>query len=64
MAEFCPDCLEKMLGEKCSRWRYVISFDKELCEECGELKPVVICRRRLSLFADFLSGLFEKSRHK
>ena len=61
MAEFCPDCLEKMLGEKCSRWRYVISFDKELCEE---LKPVVICRRRLSLFADFLSGLFEKSRRK
>jgi len=45
MAEFCLDCLNKLNGSKDSKWRYVMSWEKDLCEECGQLKRVVITER-------------------
>ena len=46
MAEFCLECWNKLNGRNDSSWKYVLSWEKDLCEECGEWKRVVICERR------------------
>ena len=39
MAEFCKDCFKKM----CPDWIITeVSRENDLCEGCGEWKPVVI----------------------
>ena len=45
MAEFCLDCWKKINRTKDSNWRYVLSWEKELCEECGQYKRVVVMER-------------------
>ncbi len=45
MAEFCPDCLDKINGEKRGAKRYILSRYPQLCEECGEMKRIVIVER-------------------
>ena len=45
MAEFCLECWNKINESNHSKWRYVLSWNKELCEECGQYKKVVIIER-------------------
>jgi len=45
MAEFCLDCWNKINETQDSKWRYLLSIGKELCEECGEFKRVIITER-------------------
>lgn len=52
MAEICLDCAKKMF-EECDEKRYIMSDCLELCEECGEYKPVIVCERGFS-FLHFL----------
>ncbi len=43
MAEYCMKCAEKHLGlSPADLKRAVMSEDSELCEGCGEYKPVVV----------------------
>lgn len=46
MSEICPECLSKILGEKYSKYKYILSEDLDICEECGELKRVVVVERK------------------
>ncbi len=46
MAEFCLDCWNKINESDDSEKKYIISKDLDLCEECGEWKPVIIMERR------------------
>lgn len=46
MAEFCLDCLNKINGTNYDESKYIISDDLDLCEGCGEWKPVVVAVRR------------------
>jgi len=41
MAEFCKDCFKK-IESSVSEQDLVLSSDAELCEGCGEMKPVVL----------------------
>lgn len=51
MAEFCKDCFEKYLTPDRSVVDHVIlSKDPELCEGCGEYKPVVVRISKLPKF--------------
>jgi len=43
MAEFCLDCLNRMDGTNLTKADVILDFD--LCEECGEIKPCVVCYR-------------------
>ena len=54
MAEICLECFSKyfLTGEYPSH--YLVSKDMDLCEECGQLKPVVIRKKYKHLFADAL----------
>ncbi len=47
MAEFCPDCWNKLNGWKLTEDDYVLSRDLELCEGCGKWKRVVVGRRKM-----------------
>lgn len=55
MAEFCYECMKKELGIDISNKKVVFSDDLELCEGCGEYKPVVLSVRKATLFDKLLS---------
>lgn len=39
MSEICKDCYQRLYG---TQDRIVMSDELELCEECGNIKPVVV----------------------
>ena len=45
MAEFCLDCWNKINETHDSKRRYAFSRDKDLCEECGRYKRVIVAER-------------------
>lgn len=55
MAEFCLDCLNKICNANEPKRKFVMSKELYLCEECGEMKYVVICYRR-----NLLSSIFRR----
>lgn len=46
MAEFCLDCWNKMNETNDSKRKYIMSEELDLCEGCGEWKPVIIMERK------------------
>ena len=42
MAEICPECLKKINKDDNIKTKYIVSDYCDLCDECGEWKPVVI----------------------
>ena len=45
MAEICVECWNKMNETQESKWRYALSWSRELCEECGQYKHVIVAER-------------------
>ncbi len=45
MAEYCLDCWNRINGTQDKEDIYVISRHLELCEGCGEFKPIIITYR-------------------
>jgi hypothetical protein len=43
MAEFCKECMEELFPVKVTK----VSEDLDLCEGCGQMKPVAIDMKRL-----------------
>lgn len=58
MAEFCLDCFNKVSGSAYSSRYFHLSKEPELCEECGEWKPVIICVKRRYLVAEWFYERF------
>lgn len=42
MSEICFDCLQALTGGTEKEKMYIISKDFDLCEECGQFRPVVV----------------------
>ena len=42
MAEFCPDCWNRINGTDDKKSKYILSEYSELCEGCGQYKPVIL----------------------
>lgn len=59
MAEFCIDCLNKITALNWSPEKYLISKEPGLCEECGELKPIVIRVNRRYIVAELFHKRIE-----
>jgi len=57
MAEYCKDCASRILGLNVSR--AVMSKEPELCEGCGEYKPIVE-RINASIPFDTISAWLER----
>lgn len=64
MAEFCPECMNKFDKTHNSKWRYVLSRDLELCEECGKFKRVVVAERFWSKAQRFLIDIANSMKRK
>lgn len=47
MAEFCLDCWNKLNKTQFTEKEYVLSKEPDLCEECGQWKPVIVRVRRI-----------------
>ncbi len=45
MSEICLDCWNETNNRNDSPKKFVISKELDLCEECGEYKPVIIAYR-------------------
>ena len=45
MAEFCLDCWNKINGTNYSKSKFIMSKGLDFCEECEELKRIVIVER-------------------
>ena len=48
MAEFCLECWNQLNGTNDTKWRYVLSWEKDLCEGCGQYKRVIVMERHWS----------------
>jgi len=62
MAEFCLDCFNEMNvrrydGRPYSEDEVTLSWDLDLCEGCGEWKPVVVSLRPEPLVGKFIKKL-------
>lgn len=62
MAEFCLDCWNKLSSKRFTEKDYVLSRKPDLCEECGEWKPVIVRVRRWPWLYVFRSSLRSKFR--
>ena len=60
MAEFCPECWNRLNGRKDTEKKYKMSADLDLCEGCGQWKRVIVCERRPSGLIDFLFDMHKK----
>ena len=45
MAEFCLECWNKLNGTDDPKWKYVLSWERDFCEGCGQWNRVVVCER-------------------
>ncbi len=54
MAEFCLNCWNKLMGSQYSPSCFIFSREADLCEGCGEWKPVIIRFKARYLFWDRL----------
>lgn len=52
MAEFCLDCWNRLHGEDKTERDVILSKDDDLCEGCGEFRPVVEGLRTLKFLYD------------
>lgn len=55
MAEFCLDCWNKINERYDAKWRYAMTWHRELCEECGQFKRVIVVERFWSRWQRALS---------
>lgn len=63
MAEFCLECWNKLNSSNFTEKEYVISREPDLCEECGQWKPVIVRVRRfpaLYVLGSFLRSKFRR----
>ena len=58
MAEFCLECWNKLNGTNDNERKYIISKDLDLCEECGEWKPVIVMERKKFYLRKFRYFIF------
>ena len=54
MSELCLDCLNKLMETNDTEKKYIISKEFDLCEECGEWKPVIIRMKLRYMIQDMI----------
>ena len=64
MAEICLDCWNKLNDTNDSKWRYVLSWERDLCEDCGQYKRVIIVERLWSRTQRTLAEAIESFKNR
>lgn len=63
MAEFCLDCLNRLEDTCYTKWDVSLSWSKDICEGCSQLRRTVICLRKRSIRRQYL-GLYDDNHRK
>lgn len=63
MAEFCLDCLNRLEGTCYTKWDVSLSWSKDICEGCSQLRRTVICLRKRTIRRQYL-GLYDDNHRK
>ena len=63
MSEICLDCYNEIMGTNESKKMFLISKELDLCEECGQWKPVIIRARTRYLIKEWFCELSENIRY-
>ena len=63
MAEFCLGCWNKLNNTNDSKWRYRLSWEEDLCEECGQYKQVIVAERGWSRLQRVFVEIIENSKN-
>ena len=63
MSEFCPECWNSINNYSDPPEAYILSWDYDMCEGCGQLKRVVVGRRKSLLVMLFFKILY-KIKHR
>ena len=53
MSEICLECWNKINQSNYKAYKYILSKEKELCEECGQLKKLLLLRANTIIYANF-----------
>ncbi len=59
MAEFCLKHYNEMFDENLTEEDVVLEMD--FCEECGDIKPCVICLKRKTFVSKQLDKIFHRN---
>lgn len=59
MAEFCLACWNKIMDTNDPPKKFILSRNLDLCEECGEWKPVIIRVKRRYLAGEWFHACRE-----
>lgn len=57
MAEFCLECWNKIMDTNDLPKKFYISRQLDLCEECGQWKPVILAVRRRYILKEWFTDL-------
>jgi predicted amidophosphoribosyltransferase len=63
VSEICLDCWNKLNETKDPARKYILSWRKELCEDCGQMKRVIIRMRLPYIYLDLAREMIENVRY-
>lgn len=58
MSEICLECWNKINQSNYKKYKYILSKEEELCEECGQLKRVIVVERKYYYMRKFCYIIF------
>lgn len=64
MAECCVECWNKIMNTNDSPKKFVVSRELDLCEECGQWKPVIIRLKRKYIIAEWIREVTDCRTHR
>ncbi len=64
MAEFCLACWNRINEMNANEKMYVLSKELDLCEGCGQWKPVIIRKRMQYAIKDIVQDWLPRKRNR
>ena len=64
MSEICLECWNKIHRTNDAKKQFVFTKELDLCEECGERKPVIIVMRKGYLLQQWFKDWMEFLRYR
>ena len=63
MSEICLDCWNKLNESNDPPKKYLLSWRRELCEDCGQMKRVIIRMRLPYIWLENIQEMIENIRY-
>lgn len=64
MSEICLDCWNKLNETNDPARKYILSWQKEFCDDCGQYKRVIIRMRLHHIYLENIREMMENIRYK